>query len=47
MSEIKNKILNGLELTSEDFFSISLGEVEDVEYKIISSKSSTYSRRSK
>ena len=31
MSEIKNKILNGLELTSEDFFSISLGEVEDVE----------------
>lgn len=31
MSEIKNKILNGLELTSEDFFSILWGEVDDVE----------------
>ena len=31
MSEIKNKILNGIELTSEDFFSILWGEVEDVE----------------
>lgn len=30
MSEIKNKILNGIELTSEDFFSILWGEVEDV-----------------
>lgn len=30
MSEIKSKILNGIELTSEDFFSILWGEVEDV-----------------
>lgn len=30
MSEIKNKILNGIKLTSEDFFSILWGEVEDI-----------------
>lgn len=31
MSEIKNKILNDFELTSEDFVSILWGGVEDVE----------------
>ena len=35
MSEIKDKILKGLELTDEDFFKILWGEVEDV--KIVES----------
>lgn len=35
MSEVKDKILKGLELTDEDFFKVLWGEIEDV--KIVES----------